>query len=31
MKNKKLGEMGCILSILFFPLFVIMELAKKYK
>lgn len=31
MKNKNLGVLGCFLTILFFPILVIMELSKKYK
>ena len=29
-KLEKLGVIGCILSIIFFPILVIFELAKKY-
>ena len=30
MKKRKLGALGCILAVVFFPILVIIELAKKY-
>ena len=30
-KLEKLGALGCVLAIIFFPILVILELSKKYK